>query len=89
MGGDGNVVVSSRLGDRLGGRKVISSRMDLRFGGWYMGTNFLRNFLFLSVCLPDPSTLVKLAHFDYCASPVSFVWVKTSLILDPHVITNL
>ena len=49
MGGDGNVVVSSRSGDRLGGRQVISSRMDFRFGVWYMGTNFLRKFLFLSV----------------------------------------
>ena len=33
MGGDDDVVVSSRSGDRLGGRQVISSRMDLRFRG--------------------------------------------------------
>ena len=32
---------------------------------------------------------MKLAHFNYSASPVPFVWVKTSLILDPHAITNL
>ena len=48
MDGDGSLVVSSRSEDRIGGRQAISSRMNFRLGGWYMGT---RNFLFLSVCL--------------------------------------
>ena len=34
----------------VGGRWAMSSRMDLRLAGWYMGVYFLRNFLFLSVC---------------------------------------
>ena len=33
--------------------------MDLRLDGWYMGMNFPRNFLFLSVCLPDLSILMR------------------------------
>ncbi len=37
----------------------MSSRMDLRLAGWYTGMYFLRNFLFLSVCLPDPSILIR------------------------------
>ena len=55
--GDGDVAVSSRSGGRFGGRQAISSIMDLRLGGWYMGMNFLRNFLFLSVCLPADSCI--------------------------------
>ena len=51
--GDGNM----RGG--CGGRHAISSKIDLRSDGWYMGMNFRRNFLFLSVCLPDPSTLMR------------------------------
>ena len=52
-----DMVVSS--GGGAGGRWPISSRMDLLLAGLYMGTNFLRNFLFLSVCLPDPSILTR------------------------------
>ena len=37
----------------------MSSIMDLRLTGWYTGMYFLKNFLFLSVCLPDPSTLTR------------------------------
>ncbi len=37
----------------------MSSRMDLRLAGWYTGMYFLRNFLLLSVCLPDPSILMR------------------------------
>ena len=48
----GDVVVSSE--GEVGGRRAISSRMDLRLAGWYMEMYFLRNFLFLRVCLPDP-----------------------------------
>ena len=43
------------VGVGFGGRQAISSRMDLRLGYSYMGINFLKIFLFLSVCLPDPS----------------------------------
>ena len=66
---DSGGVVGGFRADRLGdvavssggevGRRAISSRMDLRLGGWYMGMNFLRNFLFLSVCLPEPSILMR------------------------------
>ena len=45
--------------DLEGDRQAISSIIDLRLGGWYMGMNSLRNFLFLSVCLPDPSILMR------------------------------
>ena len=41
------------------GRQAMSSRMHYLLGGWYIGINFLRNFLFLSVCLPDPSILIR------------------------------
>ena len=90
--GLGDVAMSS--GGELGGRQAISCRMDLCLGGWYMGMNFLRNFLFLSVCLPDMSilhdeVLVKLADFNDYASPVPFVWVRASLVLDPHLVTYL
>ena len=37
----------------VGGRWAMSSRMDLRLAGWYMGVYFLRNFQFLSVRLPE------------------------------------
>ena len=57
VGDLGGVVVSSEGG--VGGRWAMSSRMDLRLAGWYMGMYFLRNFLFLSVCLPDPSILMR------------------------------
>ena len=42
-------------------------RMDLCFGGWYMGVTFLRNFLFLSVCLPDLSILTSY-WWNWCTS---------------------
>ena len=57
MGVDANG--NDNVGGGFGGRQAISSRMDLRMGGWYMKMNFLRNFLFLSVCLPDPSILMR------------------------------
>ena len=57
VSGLGDVAVSS--GGEVGGRWAISSRMDLRLGGRCMGMNFLRNFLFLSVCPPDPSILMR------------------------------
>ena len=61
MGGSvgdlGGVVVSSE--GEVGERWAMSSRMDLRLAGWYMGMYFLRNFLLLSVCLPDPSILMR------------------------------
>ena len=57
VGDFGGVVVSSE--GEVGGRWAMSSRMDLRLAGWYMGMYFLRNFLFLSVCLPDPSILMR------------------------------
>ena len=49
--------LSSR--DGVGRRWAMSSSMDLHLGGWYMGMNFLSNFLFLSVSLPDPSILMR------------------------------
>ena len=55
--GLGDVVVSS-LGEG-GGRLAKSSRMDLLLAGWYTGMYFLRNFLFLIICLPDPYTLMR------------------------------
>ena len=53
----GGMVASS--GGGPGGRWAISSRMDLLLAGLYIGKNFLRNFLFLSVCLPGPSILTR------------------------------
>ena len=52
-----DLVVSS--GNEAGGRWAISSKMDLLVVGGYTGMYFLRNFLFLSVCLPDPSILMR------------------------------
>ena len=51
-GGDG-VILS------VGGRWAMSSKIDLRVGGAYMGLNFRRNLLFRMVTLPDPSILMR------------------------------
>ena len=48
------MVVSSK--DAAGGRWEMSCRMDRLVAGWYTGMYFLR---FLSVFLPDPSTLTR------------------------------
>ena len=59
--------------------------MDLRLAGWYMGMYFLRNFLFLSVCLPDPSILMRYWwNWRTSISLVPFVWVMADLVLDSH-----
>ena len=78
--------------DLEGGKQCRSSKMDLRFGGWYTRMNFLRNFLFRSVCLLDPS-IFKRYWWNWRTSmtvPVrsQFVQVKTSLVLNPHTVTN-
>ena len=39
--------------------QAISYMIHLLLGGLYIGMNFLRNFLVLSVCLPDPSILMR------------------------------
>ena len=56
-GGWGGVVVSGGL--TIGGRWAMSSRIDLFLAGWCAGVYFLRNLLFLRVCLPDPSILMR------------------------------
>ena len=57
VGGIEKAALSSK--DRVGGRWAMSSSVDLRLGGWYMGMNCLRNFLFLSISLPDLSILMR------------------------------
>lgn len=54
LGGDMRLSVGG-----VGGECAMSSRMDLRCGGWCTGMYFLRNFLFRRVCLPDPSILMR------------------------------
>ena len=69
----------------------MSSRMDLLLAGWCTGMYFLRNFLFLSVWLPDPSILIRYWSNwrTSMTMPVSipFVWMTASLVLDPHSVT--
>jgi hypothetical protein len=60
LAGDfGGTVVSA--GGGIGGMTLSarSSVMDLLSAGWWTGIYFLRNFLFLSVCLPEPSILMR------------------------------
>ena len=45
-------------GYKVGGKGVFTS-MSVLIGVMYTGMYFLRNFLFLSVCLPDPSILMR------------------------------
>ena len=84
-GGVGNASLSSR--DEVGGMWAM---MDRRLGGWYMGVDFLRNFLFLSVNLRPVNSdevLVKLTYFNDCSSVVPFIWVGASWVLNPNLIT--
>lgn len=72
----------------------MSLRIDLLLAGYkvYWDVFFFRNFMFLSVCLPDPSTLmrycmVKLMYFNDNAISLPFVWMGTSLVLDTNPVT--
>ena len=68
--------------------------MDLHLGGWLVHGNEFPEELSVPECLPACSAnsdevLVELAYLDDYASPVPFVWVRASLVLDLHSVAYL
>lgn len=61
---------------------------------WCVCWDILPEEFAVSECLParpiySHKVLVKLAYVNDYASSVPFVWVRASLVLDPHSVANL